>query len=58
MALNDLSANFIPTEILKHSRKGKPLDKFEYKTYEDKTSCVIACLKEYIERMRIRLYVL
>ena len=47
MFLNDLSVTFIPTEVLKHSRKGKPLDKFEYRAYVDKTLCVIACLKEY-----------
>ena len=47
MVLNDLSVTFIPTEVLKHSRKGKPLDKFEYRAYVDKTLCVIACLKEY-----------
>ena len=40
----------IPTEALKHSRKGKPLDKFECRAYEDKTLCVIACIKEYISR--------
>ena len=42
MVLNDLLVTFIPTEVLKHSRKGKPLDKFEYRTYENKTLCVIA----------------
>ena len=36
MVLNDLSVTFIPTEVLKHSRKGKPLDKFEYRLYTDK----------------------
>ena len=40
----------IPTEALKHSRKGKPLDKFEYRAYEDNTLCVIARIKEYISR--------
>ena len=50
MVLNDLLVTFIPTDELKHSRKAKPLDKFEYRTYEDKTLCVIACLKEYISR--------
>ena len=48
MVLNDLPVTFIPTEVLKYSRKGKTLDKFEYRAYEDKTLCVIACLKEYI----------
>ena len=41
---------FIPTEVHKHSRIGKGLDKFEYRAYENKTLCVIACLKEYISR--------
>ena len=50
MVLNDLSVTFIPAEVLKHSRKGKPLDKFEYGAYVDETLCVIACLKEYISR--------
>ena len=45
-----LSLTFTPTEVLKHSRKGKPLDKFEYRSYVDKTLCVIACLKEYFSR--------
>ena len=50
MVLNDLSVTFIPSEVLKHSRKCNPLDKFEYKAYEDETLCVIACPKEYISR--------
>ena len=52
MVLNDLSVTFIPTdEVLKHSRKGKPLDKFEYRAYDkDKTLCLIKWLKEYISR--------
>ena len=48
MVLNDLSVTFIPTKVIKHSGKGKPLDKFDYRVYEDNTLCVIACLKEYI----------
>ena len=48
--INDLSVTFIPTEVLKNSRKGKPLDKFEYRSYTDKKSCVVSCLGEYITR--------
>ena len=48
MVLNDLSVTFIPTEVLKHSRKGKPLDKFEYRSYTDKKLCIISCLWEYL----------
>ena len=50
MVLNDLSVTFIPTEVLKHSRKGKPLDKFEYRSYTDKKLCIISCLREYLTR--------
>ena len=50
MVLNDLSVPLISTEVLKYSRKDKPLDKFEYRADEDKTLCVIECLKEYISR--------
>ena len=50
MVLIDLLVNFLPTELLKHSRKGKCLDKFEYRWCEDKTFCDIACLKEYTSR--------
>ena len=33
---------FLAKQVFKHSRKGKPPDKFECEVYEDKTSCVIA----------------
>ena len=50
MVLNYWSVTFIPTEVLKHFKKGKPLDKFEYRADEDKTLCVVACIKENISR--------
>ena len=50
MVLNDRSVTFIPTEVLKHSRKGKPLDKFEYRSYTHKKLCIISCLREYLTR--------
>ena len=50
MVLIDWLVNFLPTELLKHFRKGKRLDKFEYRWCEDKTLCDIACLKEYTSR--------
>ena len=46
MVLNDLLVTFIPREVLTHSRKGKPLDKFEYRANKDKKLCVICCLSE------------
>ena len=50
MVLIDLLVNFLPTELLKHSTKGKRLDKFEYRWCEDKTLCDTACVKEYTSR--------
>ena len=50
MALNNLSVTFIPTEVLKRSTKGKPLYKFEYRSYADKKLRVISCLREYLTR--------
>ena len=38
MVLNYLSITFTSTEVLKHSRKGKPLDKFKYRSYTDTSS--------------------
>ena len=38
MVLNDLSVTFIATEVLTHSRKGKPLDKLKYRSYTDTSS--------------------
>ena len=50
MLLNNLSVTFTLTEVLKHSRKGKSLDKFEYRSYTDKKLCIILCLREYLTR--------
>ena len=36
MVLNSLSVTFISTKILKHYRKGKPLDKCEYRSCTNK----------------------
>ena len=50
MVLNHLSVTFIPTEVLKHCKKGKPLDKFECRSYTDKKLCIMSCLREYLTR--------
>ena len=50
MVLHDLSITFILTEVLKHSRKDKPLDKFEFRSYADKKSCIISYVREYLTR--------
>ena len=42
-----MSINILPKKVFKHSRKGRPLRKFECRAYKDEQLCVIACLKEY-----------
>ena len=46
MVLNEVSVTFIPTEVLKHSRKGKPPDKCKYRSYTNKKLCIISCIRE------------
>ena len=36
MVINDLSITFAPHQVLKHSRPGRNLDVFEYRSYYDK----------------------
>ena len=48
MVLNDVSVTFIPSTVLKHSRKGRPFNKFGCGVHTNKTLCFIHCLKEYI----------
>ena len=50
MVLIDLLVNFLPTELLKHSRKGERLDQVKYRWCEGKTLCDIACQKGYTSR--------
>ena len=50
MVLNHLPITFIPTEVLRHSREGKPLNIFEYRSYSDEKSCIISCLRKDLTR--------
>ena len=38
MITNDLSVTFFSNKVLKHFRKGKKTDKFEYMAYSDKNT--------------------
>ena len=49
MVLNDL-CDFYLHRSINHSRKGKPLDKVEYRSHTDKKLCIISCLREYLTR--------
>ena len=54
MVINDLSITFAPHQVLKHSRPGRKLDVFEYRSYYDKKLCVVSCLKEYLSRRSVK----
>ena len=47
------SITFLHKKIFKHSRKGRPPGQFEYRAYNDKNLCIIACLKEYFSLWRV-----
>ena len=54
MIISSTSVTFSPEHALKHSKPGRKLDVFEYRTYSDLNVCVLECLKEYIYRRNDR----
>ena len=51
MIINDISILFAPSHVLKHSRKNKKLNTFEYRSYPHNSKlCVVNCLKNYLDR--------
>ena len=50
MIINDLPVIFHPNQALKHYRKGKLIEKFEYRVYNGNMLCVISCLKKKFNR--------
>ena len=54
LIINDISATFAPSHVLKHSRDHRRQDIFEYRSYPDKTLCAIDCLQTYIKRRQGR----
>ena len=54
MIISSTSVTFSPEHVLKHSKPGRKLDVFEYRTYSDLNVCVLECLKEYIYRRNDR----
>lgn len=51
MIVNNISIAFSPDKVLKHSRQGRKLDTFEYRSYpKNPKICVIECIKEYLTR--------
>ena len=54
MKVTDIGVTFSPNHVLKHSKPGKKLDSFHYRTYCNKKLCVVDCLKEYLKRPSIK----
>ena len=54
MTVTDIKVTFSPHHVLKHSKPGKKLDSFHYKTYYNKKSCFVGCLKEYLNCRNIK----
>ena len=53
MIVSDCSITFSPAKVLKHSKKGRKLDSFCYKAYDDeKILCVVEVVKEYLKRRK------
>ena len=55
MVINDISITFAPSHVLKHSRKNRKQDVFEYRHYPNEPKlCIVNCLKEYLTRRQSR----
>ena len=50
MTSNDISIKFLPINVIKYYKKGRPLGSFSYRVYKDNNFVVTACLKEYISQ--------
>ena len=54
MTVTDIRVTFSPHHVLKHSKPGKKLDSFHYKTCHNKKSYFVGCLKEYLNCRNIK----
>ena len=50
MVINNISVSFVSTQPLKRYRNRFNLDTFEYRAYAKPDLCVVACLREYLNR--------
>ena len=50
IAVTDIVVTFSPNHVTEHSKPGRKLDSFYYRTYQNKNLCVIDFLKEYLKR--------
>ena len=54
MFINTECAIFSPNKVLKHSKPGRKLDQFTYRSFPQKELCVVHNLQEYITQRKLR----
>ena len=52
--INAECAIFSPNKALKHSKLGRKLDQFTYRSFSQKELCVVETLQEYLTRRKLR----
>ena len=50
MIINSECIVFLPVGVLKHSKPGRKMDTFQYRSYPEEKLCIVNCLKEYLKR--------
>ena len=54
MFINSECVVFSTSKVLKHSKPGRKLDQFTYRSFPEKDLCVVDCLKEYLTRRNLK----
>ena len=54
MFINTECAIFSPNKVLKHSKPGRKLDQFTYRSFPRKELCVVDTLQEYLTQRKLR----
>ena len=54
MFINIEFAIFSPIKVLKHSKSGRKLDKFTYRSFPQKELCRVDTLQEYLTQRKLR----
>ena len=54
MFINTECAIFSPNKVLKHSKPGRKLDQFTYRSFPQKELCVVDTLQEYLTQRKLR----
>ena len=54
MFINTKCAILSPKKVLKHSKPGRKLDQFTYRSFPQKELCIVDTLQEYLTRRKLR----